>query len=365
MAVVNAVTGKAVDPAIMSALSADLTVTYGITIAEETVSKWGFQSPIYDRIMSLGGPRIKNDAAAVYAILTAADFTGAGAGAAFPAGGDPYSINPQRSLTAVTKKSYGASGGIKDIDVINSAMPGAPISINTTKYANDAEMLLELLLRRTIMGIDYDMIRGSVAADANAFDGIETKVVSGTSGFYIDKAGGTALTEALINQHIAWMMAGGSGGKGNGPTPTAIYCHPVIHMGIVNAYQSRTKASINITDGKKGTLGLWATSIITPAGELPIISDPRFSITSDGTNVTGSLFFAVEFHNGVQILYPEWMVWPTAVPLSKVMGRGRATSTELAVWSHLCLVERTNWWAQGCLDRITVAFTPTVTSVTE
>jgi len=364
MSMVNAVTGKSVDPAIMSALSASLTVQYGITIAEETVALWGMKAPLYQRLMTLGPATIRPDAAAVYSILTAADFTGSGAGAAFAAGGDPYSINPTRAMYAVTKKSYGASGGVKDVDVIASTMPGAPISINTDKFADDAEMLLALLLQRTLMGIDYDIIHGSVAADANAFDGIETKVVSGTSGFYKDKAGAT-LTAGLINEHIAWMMAGGSSPKGNGPIPTAIYCHPVMHLGIVNAYESRTLASINITDGKTGTLGLWATSIVTPAGEIPIISDNRFTITSDGTSVTGDIFFAVENHNGVRILYPEWQVYPTAVPLGKVMGRGRTTSTELAVWSHLCLVERTNWWAQGRMANLKVSFTPTVSAASE
>lgn len=363
--VVNAITGKSVDPQIMSALSASLTVQYGITIAPETVTRYKFDSPLYDRLMSLQPrPRVKPDKAAVYSVLTAADFTGTGGGAAFAAGNDPYSINPQRSMHSVTKKSYGASGGVKDIDVIASTMPGAPISINQDAFADDAEMLLNLLYRRTLMGIDYDMVKGDSSADANALDGMETKVVSGTSGFYIDKAG-TTLSAGMVNEFIAWMMAGGTAPRGGGPIPTAIYCHPVIHLGIVNAYEDRTKASINIVDGKQGVLGLWATRVVTPAGEIEIVSDPRFTVTSDGTSVTGDVFFAVEFHNGVQILYPEWQVLPTAIPLGKVMGRGRATSTELAVWSHLVLVDRTNWWAQGRMANVVVAFTPSVASVTE
>lgn len=357
MGVVNITTGKAVDPAVMDALSASLTVQYGVTIAPETVSKIPFNAPLLERLESLGQPMIKPDRAAVFAVLTSADFTGSGAGGAFAVGGDPYSINPQRSLHSLAKKSYGASGGVKDVDVIASTMPGAPISLNRERFADDAEMLLNLLYVRTLQAIDYDTIHGNSSSDSNEFDGLEAKVVSGTSGFYRDAAG-DSLTAGMINEHIAWMMA-------SGVVPTAIYCNPAIHLGIVNAYQNRTKTSINIIDGKKGTLGLWATSVVTPAGELPIISDPRFTVTSDGTNVTGDVFFAVEFHNGVRILYYEWQIMPTAVPLAKVMGRGRATSTELAVWSHLVLVERTNWWAQGRLADVSVEFEPSISTMDE
>jgi len=351
----NAITGKSVDPTIIAALTASLTVRYGITISPETVSKIPFQTPIYDRLMSLGPPRVKPYPAATYSILSSAVFTGSGAGGAFPAGEDPYTINPSRSLTSVTKKSYGASAGIKDIDVIASTVPGAPVSINRDAFMDDAALLIDLLYRITIQSLDYDMIHGDLGSDANEFDGLETKVVSGTSGFLKDYTGGTALSAGLLEQHIVWMMA-------SGVYPTAIYCNPVMHYALAQAYQGRSKVSINIQDAREGAMGVWAKSILTPAGELPIISDRFFTIATDGTNATGDIFLAVEYHNGVQILTPEWMLLPTAVPLSKVMGRGRATSTELAVWCHLALIERTNWWAQGRLQNLTYAYVPSVST---
>lgn len=364
MSGIKSLLGKSVDPTIISALEASLTYQYGIMVSPETVTRYMFDSPILDRLRSLGPDVVEPSKAATFSILTAADFTGSGAGAAFAAGGDPYSINPTRTMTSITKKSYGASGGVKDIDVIASAQPGAPISLNTDKFANDAEMLLELLYRRTLQGIDYDMILGDSSADANSIDGLEYKVDSTNSGFYLDRAGAT-LTAGMINQHVSFMMAGGAAGKGHGPIPTAIYCHPIVHKAIVDAYEDRTKASVNINDGQETALGLWATSVVTPAGLLPIVSDPRFTVTSDGTNVTGDIFFAVEHHNGVRILYPEWMLLPTAIDLSKVMGRGRATSSEFAIWCHLALVERTNWWAQGRLANIAFTFDQTIASSTE
>jgi hypothetical protein len=243
--IINAVT-KAVDPNLLSALSASLTVQYGVTIAPETVSKIQLNAPLLERLRSLGRDEVKPDKAATFAILTAAAFSGNSSNkAAFAVGGDPNSINPQRELKSVTKKSYGASGGVKDVDVIASTMPGAPISINRDKFADDAEMLLNLLYAITLQGIDEDIVNGDATSDSNEFDGLETKVIGGTSGFYIDNAGQT-LGTAMINQHVAWMMS-------RGVYPTAIYCNPIIHYAIVEAFGDRTKASINIVDGRVDT----------------------------------------------------------------------------------------------------------------
>jgi hypothetical protein len=350
MSVINALTGKAVDPQIMAALEASLTVSYGITIAPETVSKIPIQAPLLARLRSLGRDVVKPDKAAVYSILTSSLFTGSNKKAAFTVGGDPNAIDPKREMHAVTKKSYGASGGITDVDIIASTIPGAPISINTDRFADDAALLLELLYRISLEGIDEDIINGDATSYPVEFDGLETKVASGVSGFYVDKAGAD-LTAGMIIQQIAWMMAAGV-------YPTALYCNPIMHYAIVEAFKARTGLTITLGDKSVGPMGVWANSLVTPAGELPIVSDRFFSISTDGTHVSGDIFFAVEFHRGVRLLYPEWMVLPIAIPLSKVMGRGRATSSEMAVWAHLVLVERTNWWAQGRLANVKADFTP-------
>lgn len=340
--------GKSVDPTIMSALSANVAASYGVVIDPEVIAQLDLRAPVYQRLMSLGQPVVKNQLAAIYAVLTAASFvSGSNRKASFAAGGDPNDINPTRATYAVAKKSYGASGGLKDVDILASMMPGAAISINSEMFNDDAAMLLSLLTTRTIQGIDYGMINGNSVTDTEDFDGMVTKVVNGVSGFYYD-ADGDAVSAGLINEHVVKMMA-------SGVYPTAIYCNPIFHQAIVEAYQARTNASIAIMDGGQRSVGVWATSVITPAGELPIISDPRFPITATGAgpySIQGSIYLAVEFHDGVRILYPEWQVLPTALNLGKVMGRGRATSSEFAVWSHLVLVERSNWWAQGCLANV-------------
>lgn len=340
--------GKAVDPTIMSALSANVAASYGVVIDPEVIAQLDLRAPLYQRLMGLGQPVVKNQLAAIYAVMTAADFvSGSNRKASFTAGGDPNDINPTRATYAVPKKSYGASGGLKDVDILASAAPGAAISINGDMFSDDAAMLLSLLTTRTIQGIDYGLVNGDAATDTEDFDGIVKKVVNGTSGFYYD-ADGAAVSAGLINEHIVQMMA-------HGVYPTAIYCNPVLHQGIVEAYQARTNASIVINDGANRSIGLWASNVVTPAGELPIVSDPRFPLTSTGSGpyaIKGAIYLAVEFHEGVRILYPEWQVPPTALNLGRVMGRGRATSTEFAVWAHLCLVERSNWWAQGCIDNV-------------
>jgi len=346
--------GKAVDPTIVEGISAYVDVDYRVVIEPEVMAQIRLDAPIYERLMSLGPNVIRADKAAIFAVLTSADFsTGTGRKASFTVGGDPNSINPQRSTYALAKKSYGASGGIKDVDIIASAVPGAPITINNEQFTNDAERLIRLLTIRTVQGIDYGMIKGNSTTDTDDFDGLEIKVTSSNSGFYRDADGDTLVT-GMVDEHVVWMMS-------KGVYPTAIYCNPIMHAGIVSAYQDRARAQIVINDGENRALGLWASSIITPAGELPIVSDPRFTVTSTGDSgaysVQGDVFFAVEFYAGERILYPEWQIPISAINLAKVMGRGRATSTEFAVWSHLTLVERTNWWAQGRLANVVVSAT--------
>lgn len=353
--------GKAVNPTLMSALSANVAAHYGVVIDPEVIAQIDLRAPLYQRLMGLGRPVVKNQLAAIFAVLTAADFvSGSNRKASFTAGGDPNDINPARSTHAVAKKSYGASGALRDVDILASMVPGAAISINNDMFNDDAAMLLSLLATRTIQGIDYGLINGNSGTDTDDFDGLVTKVVNGVSGFYYD-ADGDAVSAGLINEHVVKMMA-------MGVYPTAIYCNPIFHQAIVDAYQTRTGASISIMDGGTRTVGVWANSVVTPAGDLPIISDPRFPITATGDGpyaIQGSIYLAVEVHEGVRILYPEWQVLPTAINLSKVMGRGRATSSEFAVWSHLCLVERSNWWAQGVIANVITTAAQEFTTATE
>lgn len=336
------------DPTILAGLTVDVATYYGYTIDPATLTvNVDMRSPIMDRIEAVTGrPRVKNQQAAVYSLLTAADFESGGE-AAFAAGEDPYSIEPTRAVYSVAKKSYGASGGIKDIDIISSTMPGAPISLDADRFRDDAALLLELLYMKTRRGIDRDTVTGDSGTTSAQFDGIETLITSSTvdSSFYLDAASG-AFAVDMLNEVIVAMMA-------KKIYPTAIYCNPIIHLAINQAYQQRNGVSLNMSDSQEGaTAGLWITQIVTPAGRMPVVSDPFFTIAGSAPTFTGDIFIVTERFEGVNLLYYEWQVMPTAIPLSKVMGRGRATTTELAVWSHLCLVERTQGYAHGIIENV-------------
>ena len=340
----------AVDPQIMSALSVDVATTYGVVIDPTTVAiQVDLRTPLYDRITSVAPRRLVHPRqAAIYSMMTAADWEGGGHGA-FPAGGDPYSINPNRAVFSKVKKSYGASGGVKDIDIIASTMPGAPVSIDRQRFEDDAALVLELLYARTMRSIDRSMAVGDSAARADEFDGIETQITSETvdSSFYLDVSG-TAFQPAMLDEVVLQMMH-------QGVFPTAIYTNSIIHKAINDGYQTRNNASINLSDNQTGaTAGLWITSVVTPAGRLPIISDPFFSIGGVAPSYTGSIRLVTEYYDGIPILYPEWQILPMAIPLGRVMGRGRATTAELAVWSHLVLVEKTQGWAHGLIENVAV-----------
>lgn len=341
------------DPTIISSLSATLAIEYGVEIDPTIVTKIPFDSPMYDWL-EMGHPPIKKlGKAAVYGLLTAADFTASNDGS-FAAGGDPPGITTTRSLSSVTKKSYGALAGIKDVDIIASSMGIAPHSVTGLgSYADDAEFLLNLLYVRTRQALDYAIVKGNTGSSVNQFDGIETKVVSGTSQV-LDVSG--SYTKAKLDELIIDMMT-------KGIVPSAVACNPAMLSSIVQAYvdnSSRVSINMNMGDGA-ATLGHWAKSIMTPAGELPIITDRRFTVSGTAPTFTGDIFVLTKSHMGEPVLYLEWQVTPVALDLARVPGF--YTSQVFAVWCHTVLVEKTDWWAQGKLDDVVVTYAPTPETV--
>ncbi len=339
------------DPTIISSLGATLAFEYGITIDPTIVSQIPFDSPMYDWLESgLGMPRVRLDKAAVFGVLSAAAFTSSGDGS-FATGGDPPGLTTDRELKSVTKKSYGALGGVKDVDIIASRLAIAPHRVDGLgSYADDAEFLLNLLYVRTRQSIDYSIVRGSVAGNPNNFDGLETKILA-VNGSQVLTVNNT-FSKAYLDELIIQMML-------KGITPTAIACNPVMLSSIVAYYTgSNNQASINLNMGDGGlTLGHWAKSIMTPAGELPIITDRRYSVSGTAPTFTGDIFVLTREHMGEPILYLEWQVMPVALDLARVPGF--YTSQVFAVWSHLALVEKSDWFAQGKLDNVIVTYRPT------
>ncbi len=158
---------------IIDSLSATLAFNYGVEIDPNVVSTIPFDSPLFDYLEAgAGAPHRSLSQAAVYALLTAADFTSSADGS-FAAGGDPPGLSTTRSIESVTKKSYGNQSGIKDIDIIASQMGIAPHALDGQRYRDDAEFLLNLLYVRTRMALDWAIIRGDVDTDANNFNGLE------------------------------------------------------------------------------------------------------------------------------------------------------------------------------------------------
>lgn len=340
-----------IDPEIMAGLTVNVATTYGVVIDPQMVDvDLDLETPLFNRIAGLRPNFINVRPAAVFGKYTSLLYDygeTAGLTPSFIAGGDPHDIEVGRELASVVKKSYGASAGIKDVDILASTMPGAPISLNAEQMRDDAELLLRLLYMQTLRGINLDTARGNATSVVTAFDGLETLVTESNAGFVLD-ANGSAFEPGMLDELVLQMMA-------KGIYPTALYCNPIIHKAISDAYQGRTQVSIQMPDANAGVgAGLWVTRVVTPAGALPIVSDRDFTIGGTAPTYTGDIFVMVERHRGVPLVYYEWAVLPTAIPLAKVMGRGRATSTEMAVWAHLCLVERTSGSAHGLITGVAI-----------
>jgi len=342
---------------IIDSLSATLTFDYGVEIDPTIVSTIPFDSPLFDYLEAgPGAPHKSLGTAAVYALLTAAEFTSSGDGS-FTIGGDPPGLTTDRSVESVTKKSYGASGGLTDVDIIASTMGIAPHEVDKLgKYRSDAEFLLNLLYVRTRQAWDYGLIRGNTGTNSRNIDGLEY-MVTALNGSQVLEVDGT-YTKAKLDELIIQMMM-------QGITPTAIACNPICLSSLVKAYttDTGTNVSINMDQGTpKQTLGYWVDGIVTPAGRLPIVSDRRFTVEGTAPTFTADIFVLTRDHEGEQILYLDWQVLPTALNLARVPGF--YTSRVFAVWSHAALVEKSDWWAQGRLNDVVITYSPTPPTVT-
>lgn len=330
---------------------------YGVVIDPTIVSEVPFDTPLFDYLESSpGAPRQTLSTAAVYGVLTAADFTG-GEDGSFAAGGDPPGLSTTRATYSVAKKSYGAQSGLKDVDIIASRMGIAPNATSGLgSYRDDAEFLLNILYVRTRQAIDYATIRGDSFDDSNNFDGLEYKVTAANGSQVLDMEG-AAFSKAKLDELVIQMML-------KGITPTAIACNPLALSDIVQAYttDSGTNVSINMNQGTdRQTLGYWVGDVVTPAGKLPIVADRRFTVSGAAPTFTGDVFVLTREHMGEPILYYEWQVLPTAIDLSREIGY--YTSQVFAVWSHLALIEKSNWFAQGRMKDCTFSYNAAAPSI--
>ena len=334
---------------IIDSLNATLAFHYGVEIDPNVVSQIPFDTPMYDYLEAgPGAPHRSLSRAAVYSVLTAADFS-TGTDGSFACGGDPPGLDVDREILSKAKKCYGSQSGLKDVDIIASRMSIAPHSLDGQGYRDDAEMLLNLLYVRTRQAIDWALIRGNVAGNVNHFNGLETMITAANGSKVLTVNG--AFTKSLLDQLIIQMLLFGI-------VPTAVACNPIMLPGLVEAYAGSSNVNINMNMGEGAqTLGYWVGDLITPAGKLPIVTDRRFTVGGIAPNFTGDIYVLTREHMGEQILKMEWQVMPTALDLARLIGY--YTSQLFAVWSSVVLIDKSDWWAQGKLDNVVVTYTPT------
>ena len=346
-------------PNVIASLNATLFFEYGIEIDPNIVSQVPFDSPLYDYLEAgPGAPHRDVGKAAVFALLTAADFTASNDGS-FACGGCPPNLDVDREIKSVTKKCYGALAGVKDVDIIASSMSITPHGIAglddaSMRYRDDAEFLVNLLYVRTRQAIDYASIRGNIAANVNNFNGLEA-AVNAVAGSQVLAVNG-AFTKAHLDELVIQMLIAGI-------TPTAIACNPIMLSTLVDSYTgSGSNVSINMNMGEGAqTLGYWANEIMTPAGRLPIIADRRFTVTGTAPTFTSDIFVLTRDHAGEQILKLEWQVMPSVIDLGR--WNDYCTTKLFVVWSNVALVDKSDWFAQGRLTGIISTYRPTPATV--
>ena len=337
---------------VMDSLNATIAFQYGVQIDPTIVSRIPFDSPMLDFLESRGAPLQRPDLAATFGLLTSADFTASQRGS-FPVGGDPPHIDIARSLMSIPKKSYGAAGGVKDVNRLASTMGLTPHQLAVLgmegRFRDDAALLVNLLYVRTRESIDYGIVKGDALLYPTDFDGLETQVIAANGSQILDAAGSTDIKGYLNDLIVQMLMLG--------LQPTALACNPLFKEAILSNYGSGVQVIVNSGDPNVA-VGWHGGSVVTPAGTLPIITDRRFTVTGAAPTFTGDVFVVVDMMAGERILYPEWQVLPVALDLARVPGF--YTSQFFAVWSHLTLVEKSGWYAQGRVLDLCSTFRGTV-----
>ena len=344
-AVVGGQTGV---PAMQQPTSYSIDTQYGVRLPDALVQTFMTDTPLLQRILSLGNTT-RPERAAVYGLLDAMSFS-AGQYGDFVIGSDPPGIRGTRSYGSEVKKSYGAMASITDVDAIASGAQGYPTRYGADSYVDDRELLLRYCTIKTLTALEYSIVKGNSSSRPTQFDGFETKMTYDATlrPFVRDLSGATTGALTAINNMILAMAS-------KGVRVTELWMHPLTKQAITNEYLGLSGRTINISQGNDAMrLGQQVSSIVTPIGTLPIYESYHFTLAGSSPNLSGDIFLISSNKDGIPLINFEWMVQPRALDLARVPGF--YTSQVMGVWCHGVLYERSGWWAQGRIKNYGFSF---------
>lgn len=312
----------------LSTTDATYLAQLGVRVEPEIVNMHPAQDPLRQRWAPKN--RVNSDRAATYTTLDEIDFATA-SDAFFEEGKCPPGVTYTKSQAAKVKKHYGTEGGLTNAAI--AAMAGAH---NTQGFDNqvmtEQERTLEVLNIAFRNSEEWAIINGDDSSNPLAFDGLAVEVATANGSLVVDLSG-SDITKSDVDNVISVQAL-------RGVAVTAIVGNPLMINHILSLYHPAGLTTPIMSEDKQFDPFSFNT-IPGPYGAVALVPTPKVPVTYvSGTDYTSTVYILTEIHNGVDLLYMDYLI-PQSVLPSEVFNDGsRCTSVDYGMYAVGTLVNR-------------------------
>lgn len=270
---------------------------------------------------------------AVYTVLTEIAFGGEATDPFFAEGLCPPSIEYTKVQDSKVKKHYGVEGGLTNAAIAAMAGMCNAQGIDNQIMSEEERQLtvLEIAFRNAE---DWAIINGNSTTNPLAFDGLAQEVTAANGSLVLNLAGAD-LSKADIDNIIAIQML-------RGIRPTAIVSNPMMINHILELYYTG-----NVTVDRQNNPYSFV-QIPSVAGMIDLVGDVHVGVAYVGApgetvnDYTSTVYILTEEHNGVALLYMDYLIPESILPNGVFSNGTRCTSTTYGIYAVGTLVSRAN-----------------------
>ena len=312
----------------LSSTDATFVDQLGVRVQPEMINMHPAQDPFRARL----APRdqVNSDRAATYVTLDEIDFITA-SDAFFEEGGCPPSVRYGTTMASKVKKHFGVEGGITNaaIAAMNGAQNVQGIDNEVLGAAERTLRTLDIAYRNSL---EWAMINGNEAVSPLAFDGLAQEISAANGSLVVDLSGAD-VTRSLINQIVAVQAL-------RGVRVTAIVTNPLMVDFIKEQYHPSGLATPIMSANAQFDPYSFA-SIPGPNGPVDLVGSPAVPVTYvSGSDYTADIYLICETHNGVDLLYMDYLIPQTILPNGVFSDGSNCTSTDFGMYAVGTLVNR-------------------------
>lgn len=310
---------------IMSTTDATFAAQLGVRVEPEIVN----MNPALDALRQRWSNKevTNRQLAAFYTILSEIDFVSA-SNPFFAEGGCPPGIEYTKAQSSKVKKSFGVEAGLTNaaIAAINACdTQGLDNAILSEEERN--MKVLDIAYRNSL---DWAIINGD-DSDPLAFDGLDAEITSAHGSLVVD-LGGTNIVKSDIDTVIAVQAL-------RGVRVSAIVSNPLMLNEIKNQYYPGL--AVMSQDAQNNPFKYM--SVPSVSGPVELVGDVHIPVTYvSGDNFTTTVYLLAETHNGVDLLYMDYLIPESIIPSWQFSGGSTCTSMGMGIYGIGTLVSRAN-----------------------